>query len=638
MKTEMRRKIITAALITILALGGLSPLGTRAQVTTSQMSTAELTEQINSLLATIAALQAQLATMQPGGGVSTATKLTSDLTVGSRGTEVVSLQDFLEVNKFLVMPPGVAKGTFGTLTRSAVAAYQSARGISPAAGYFGPLTRARVNNEIAATVPSTPNNPQTPTPPTQTGREGSIDSKLLSTPSAESVEESATNVKVLGVELKAIDSDTSIQRVDARFTATDSTKNMRPWKYFDQVTLYLGSKKIATIDANDRTDWSEEGDSYQIRFTNVNQLIKKNDKQQMYIAVSSLRSINSSDIGQEWTIAIPDNGIRSRDTLNLEHYDGNFARTFTIEDRTIGSIKIRKSNDTPESNIVETSSKSETKNVPLLVFSLEGRNSEINVDELTFTLDSENLGTGSIGNLVRTLHLYHGNTEIASENVSTSTVTFDDLDVTIDRNDTETFTLKADIGKIDGVKNTEGSTLSAELSNISGEDEGGDDVSFTGSASGEAMAFYTKGIHVTLDDTSKQSISTKDQPDKGTFTIQFKVEAFGDDIYIDKSTTENNGDSFSAGSGANYSITNADDNSTIANLDSTAREQANTYIVREGKTETFTLTVAATASESNFAAAALKAINWGYSDDSALDNFYTFDLREFKTNPLYLGV
>lgn len=84
--------------------------------------------------------------------------LTTDLRVDSQGGDVVTLQTFLEKKGFLVMPPGLPKGYFGSVTRDALASYQASQGISPASGYFGPLTRARVNAQISSVgvVPATP--------------------------------------------------------------------------------------------------------------------------------------------------------------------------------------------------------------------------------------------------------------------------------------------------------------------------------------------------------------------------------------------------------------------------------------------------------------------------------------------------
>lgn len=68
-----------------------------------------------------------------------------DLTVGSSGEDVARLQTFLEESGFLFIPSGVAKGYFGQLTRSALSKYQQSKQIEPAVGYFGPITRERIN-------------------------------------------------------------------------------------------------------------------------------------------------------------------------------------------------------------------------------------------------------------------------------------------------------------------------------------------------------------------------------------------------------------------------------------------------------------------------------------------------------------
>lgn len=96
-------------------------------------------EQIAVLLAQVQKLQAQLATQ---GGVSApVSKFARDLTVGSRGDDVRALQEQLVAQGYLdVMPTGY----FGELTKAALREYQKTKGISPAAGYFGPKTRAAI--------------------------------------------------------------------------------------------------------------------------------------------------------------------------------------------------------------------------------------------------------------------------------------------------------------------------------------------------------------------------------------------------------------------------------------------------------------------------------------------------------------
>lgn len=71
-----------------------------------------------------------------------------NLTIGSRGADVISLQQILVAKGFLQMPSGVPYGYFGPLTRAAVARWQAASGITPPAGFFGPISRAAIVTQI----------------------------------------------------------------------------------------------------------------------------------------------------------------------------------------------------------------------------------------------------------------------------------------------------------------------------------------------------------------------------------------------------------------------------------------------------------------------------------------------------------
>lgn len=72
-----------------------------------------------------------------------------DLSVGTRGAEVVWLQEYLigkqTGSAAVSLKAAGATGYFGPLTRAALAEFQQARGIAPAKGYFGPKTRAMVS-------------------------------------------------------------------------------------------------------------------------------------------------------------------------------------------------------------------------------------------------------------------------------------------------------------------------------------------------------------------------------------------------------------------------------------------------------------------------------------------------------------
>ncbi len=109
---------------------------------------------IQSLIAQIQAIYAQrglvfnspLVGASPSVSVQT-TSFYRDLQVGDVGEDVRSLQKYLNTHGFVISSvgigsPGNETTTFGPATRSALIQFQQSKGISPASGYFGPLTRS----------------------------------------------------------------------------------------------------------------------------------------------------------------------------------------------------------------------------------------------------------------------------------------------------------------------------------------------------------------------------------------------------------------------------------------------------------------------------------------------------------------
>lgn len=144
---------------------------------------------------------------------------TRSLSQGSKGADVTNLQKFLnmcadtQVSTFGAGSPGMETSTFGPATRSAVAKFQMKWGITPAAGYFGPVSQAKatqlqasgnicgpgvvtpglpagctstagyspISGQSCAGTPSTPSNPSNPTTPSGLkGTVGSLDYTLVS--------------------------------------------------------------------------------------------------------------------------------------------------------------------------------------------------------------------------------------------------------------------------------------------------------------------------------------------------------------------------------------------------------------------------------------------------------------------------
>ncbi|TSC77787.1 MAG: hypothetical protein G01um101433_461 [Parcubacteria group bacterium Gr01-1014_33] len=131
---------------------------------------------IQQLTAQIALLQTQLAALSAsssssGSMMSGACSFTKDLSMGSKGDDVMCLQEYLTSTGHFTFSGG-ATGYFGSITKSAVSAWQAANGVSPTAGYFGAKSRAKYSMLVAQAptpTPPTPGTPGTPPPPVPVG-------------------------------------------------------------------------------------------------------------------------------------------------------------------------------------------------------------------------------------------------------------------------------------------------------------------------------------------------------------------------------------------------------------------------------------------------------------------------------------
>ena len=153
--TKVTTKAIAkvAAVATGLAMAtsmlSLAPMAHAASLSSAQVqSILSLLSSFGADSATIANVQAALTGQPSTGGSSTTTtssscSFTKDLTMGSSGSEVTCLQKALIAGGFSI--PAGATGYFGGQTKTAVIAWQKSAGVSPAAGYFGSVSRAHWN-------------------------------------------------------------------------------------------------------------------------------------------------------------------------------------------------------------------------------------------------------------------------------------------------------------------------------------------------------------------------------------------------------------------------------------------------------------------------------------------------------------
>jgi hypothetical protein len=138
-----------------------TPSSQSTQTTSATHASSLSAPQIQSILDVLASFNADasvIANVRTSLGGTTTGSATSaavhvfqsNLTIGSLGSEVKALQEYLNAHGYVVATngagsPGNETTKFGAATKAALAKYQQAKGITPAVGYFGAKTRAMVN-------------------------------------------------------------------------------------------------------------------------------------------------------------------------------------------------------------------------------------------------------------------------------------------------------------------------------------------------------------------------------------------------------------------------------------------------------------------------------------------------------------
>ncbi len=498
---------------------------------TNAQTTSDLQAQISALLAQIAALQAQLGT---GGGSSSAGhQYTKDLTLGARGADVTALQNFLFSNGFLKV---AATGYFGPMTKAALAAYQASVGISPASGYFGPITRARLNSVAVSpspvvTTPGVSPSPSVSTGPL-TGGEGIITVEENGTP-AESVKvyEGDVDAGVLGLKVKAQNSDLRVERVKVQIgtAVTSYTKQM------SALSIWDGSTLLQKVNLNANTVTKEDG-NYFVYFTGLNTVVPNNTTK-IYTIKTDIPSTVENTYQGSVTLTVPANAVRVKDATGLDLYGPTtaFTHVFSIQNSLSesASLSIAKSTNSPDSTAIVSNNTGDVSEAPVLAFDLKATDGLVEIDELNVQFYGNSTET--------TAYLYDGSTLLQSATVSSNSATFTDMQdiFKVPADTTKTFTIKVDYsGATDGESTSALAIYSDTGHKFVALNADGSAINETGSATSSTMVI-TKGAPVfslTSATAAYQTAQYSGATNSLSGTFNFTVKAEGNDIYFSSST------------------------------------------------------------------------------------------------------
>lgn len=625
---------------------------------------------IAELQAQISALQAQITALL-GGGSSTTTcyNWSGNLTIGSTGPDVTTLQNYLTGTGHFTFSGG-ATGYFGPITQAAVAAWQAANGVAPAVGYWGPISQAKYTQLCGST--GTPGD-DTDDGVVLEGGAGSIsDADFITAYNNEEVGEGADDVVVAGLDVEAEGSDIMLTAVTLDFDYADTGADTRLKDYVTEVSVWFDGDEVARVDAD---EFDSDNSYMKTVALDSGAVIREDERGDLTVALSGVSPMDSANAGENWNVAFE--GVRFKDgqgahineTTQGDITIGNDDTTTDAGERQFSfetfataadlELKFKLDDDSVnDAHIINVHASNTTENVSILSFTIEVEGaSDVLLKDLPVNLDSVESAGNDPDDLVSALTLWMDGAQVGSENLSTAdaddsdeTVTFDNINVTLEAGETYAFLVKADFRAVSSTL-AEGDTLQAQIgaterNAIDAEDEEGEpvaDADATGTAVGDAHAVYDAGIEVTLVSTSATKTldgagASTPVDDQATYTIVVDIKAFDSDIYIPHNaddTALDAGDAFSFG----YTVTDGTLTTTAAQtLDSNGDDGTNAWYIQEGTTDRFTLTVnlTATTGTADFASIALNGIGWGTTDITTSTNDYSFNLDAFKTGSVFM--
>jgi hypothetical protein len=563
-----------------------------------------------------------------------------DMTLGSTGASVVDLQEFLVDGGYLVMPAGVSMGYFGSLTQSALASYQAAMGISPAAGYFGPITRGSITCEVADDMDDSDDSSS------DLGGEAGEISNIDETSSDDSDVNENETAEILAFEFE-VEGDVEVNRVDFYLESDSLSGNSEDADdYFKSATLIVDGEEVATEDVD---EWDEDDhdvvsddstDEYRVRFSGLELVFEDGDEPEFILQVEANKTIDSGDQDATWTAELDEIRYRDGEGYDTEESSIGISEDFGIESEETAALEVNSSNDDPEVSVIEVDDDQNNTDFIAFVFEIEETN-DVAATITELSVIATTTGTTDEAAVIEELRLLdEDGDEIGSENVPTGgAVTFENISIDIDGD--ETITLQVEV-VVDSLENNyvEGTTVQIGHVTIDEfEDENGNDENDStpedGTFSSEAHVLRTEGLFATADNsnhsyTSVENIDTTNADNEGVFTFDIDVIAFGEDAWVVDSVAT------TTGAGIVYSITGDSFSGTttaeITQVDLDNETTSNSrYEVSKNETGGFTLEISLDPSATGYYGVELESITFSTGTATGATTTYSFpDTSDFE--------
>lgn len=622
-------------------------------------SSEDLQAQINTLLAQIAALSATPATSASASAVCPYT-WTRDLKTGATGADVKMLQMFLNSNADTRVSAtgagstGMETETFGPATAAAVSKFQvmhradilTPAGLVNPTGFFGPSTRAKANASCASAPVVTPGEDDEDEEVSgDLQGEADLDGFEIEDADESDVEEGEEDAPVAEVSVEFTDGDASISRLDLAFNDSEGA-NSDAWDVFSSFSLWVDGEMVAEASASDEDDYLGDEDEGVVRFAGLDIVGMEDEEVVITVAASINSNLEAAELG-EWTMTASATRYFDADGVASTE-DGapvtDDSATFNIEVEGAGDDLDLKSSTADIDATTLALDEDDTVEHEVFVFKLDADDSDGDVTLENLTIDlALSSTTRNLNEVVKNVMVMIDGEEFSAEDFDgsndTEAVDFDiNGDVTIDAEAEVEVTVVVEFEDMDGDSTLQGVTLTASVdtADVDAEGKSGETVTIGGSnQDGDAHTLRSEGLVAEIDtitETEKvKSVGDTDR-DYGVYVFKFDVTAFGEDFYIDEAADVVNfslnvgGVASTTGYSATLDISGADDASTAD------------FMISEGETVTFTLTVETNTGHSGSTEVVVTSVDYSAADDATEElNVVVTPTDDWTSEPLILN-
>jgi len=643
---DFAAKLAVAFVAVAMVLSAFAP-ATQAQ------TTEELQAMINDLLAQVASLSGSTSDDSSSAAGVCPFTWTRDLSSGSTGADVMSLQKFLNANADTRVAAtgagsmGMETETFGPATAAAVSKFQvmhradilTPAGLVNPTGYFGPSTRAKANS-LCTTAASTDDSDEDSTDDSdedsedaELSGEASLENFEIESADEDELEEGAEDAPVAIGTFEFTDGDAEISRIDVSASSSAGNDELDPWDVLETVSLWVDGEMIAEMDAADEDDYLDE-DAGTIRFGGLDIVAMEDEEVEVTIGATFQSNLDDVADGEGWEFAIETMRFFDADgvaTTEDSGEDFGTAVAVTLDEAGFEDELIAKSaTSDPDAATLKVEDDSKSDWFTVFIFDLDTDDSvnDITINEMIVNVETNGTVGANAGynDLVDDAELVIDGTTIDDVTVGgtvnsegTATLTFDvDGDAVIEAGERVSAELKLKFKALPSGE--EGATIEASISadDTTVDAEGADDLAgsqISGAATGEEHTLRTSGIEAAFE-AAEADVTVVDEAnnDYATFEIEVEVTAFDQDVFIpikSASTTWKIVDGNSA------DLVTSDTASTTVVITSSAEEggAANAFFeINEGETETVTVTVTYTPGQTAPVSARLQLLTFVFDE------------------------